>query len=62
MMLLKSVDQLRQNKELVATYKDHQLRIGWIAMQIGNIVHIGYEEDVARIRLRNLCLVLFNCA
>ena len=42
----KSCDELRQNKVLVATYKDHQLRIGWIAMQVGNIVHIGYEEDV----------------
>lgn len=45
--MLKSCDQLRQNKELVATYEDHQLRIGWIAMQVGNIVHIGYAEDVS---------------
>jgi hypothetical protein len=33
MMLLKSGDQLRQNKKkLVATDKDDQLRIGWIAV------------------------------
>ena len=42
---VKSRDQLRQNKELVATYEDHQLRIGWIAVQIGNFVHSGYAED-----------------
>jgi hypothetical protein len=47
MMLLKSGDQLRQNKELVATDKDDQLRIGWIAVQTGNIVHIRYAEVVS---------------
>ena len=46
MMQFKSCDQLRQNKELVTTDKDHQLRVGWIAMQVGNIVHVGYEENV----------------
>jgi hypothetical protein len=44
MLLLEGCDKLRQDKELISTDKNDELRFTRISVDIGDIVDIGYME------------------
>lgn len=47
--LLEARDQLGQNEELVASYEEHELGVGGIAVEIGSVIDIADGEGVAAI-------------
>jgi hypothetical protein len=55
MLPLEGCDQLRQDKELIATDKNDELRLTGISVDIGDIVDIVYMEDIALVSCRIIC-------